>query len=97
MFEALLTLECPLTKRKVDTSKSAYADDLSNKIIVQGLCPDQVKAMITSSNNVLDNELRPTSIGQNVSKQEICISCFGKHARNIANCERVSQRGTYYQ
>ena len=83
-LQPMLAVVCPLTKRKVDNSRSASADDVCNKIRVQGFSSDQGKAMITSSRNVLDEEPRPTSIGQIVSKQEIRITCYGRSSRTIA-------------
>ena len=63
----MMQIYCPITMQMLDVSKCMYADDLFNKIIVQGLGPDQIKTIIRNSNNVLNEELKPTSIVQNVS------------------------------
>jgi len=75
-------IDCPVLHRKIDVSKSVYADDIfSRRVIPPGRAT--VTCVLEDQHNIdvaLDECIGPTGLSQNKSKQEIIFSLHGKGA-----------------
>jgi hypothetical protein len=91
--QPFLTTTCPLRGCSADTSKTMYADDLFNIIVVQGLDTNQMQEIVQASNTNLTEQITPIGVGQNTKKQEITVACFGANSRNIERDIRKNKLG----
>ena len=84
---------CPLTLAPTDVSKTIYADDLFNIIIVHGLDQKSIERLIDASNNNLTENIQPIGVAQNTSKQEITATIFGEGSRSLERQIRKNKLG----
>jgi hypothetical protein len=89
--QLILQTICPLNQHPVDTSKTIYADDFFNVIVVQGAKHDDMKQFIDASNSNLSQPIPTIGLAQNTKKQEIAVSFCGT---NSLTTERVLSEKT---